>query len=296
MIEFSHKQLRTINIVIIVLIFLALLLCTRKILAFSLESVSYRKTIVNEQKQSDDSDRSVHTIMMYAPVAERNPFGAPVKFQPAGNVQTVHRSQRPFSDLLLFGTVTGPDDLSYAIFADKSQTSAGQELFAFGEDVYDYGRLTEIREDSVELTRGTEKHTIPIVEDPVPGKGRSGPGRVSGVRSDLARQINEKQYLLNQEKVLEALNKPEQILSDARLYPNIKDGNQEGFRVLEVKRGGIYEDLGLKNRDVLLRINGLNLKGPESAMQAMSALKGMNTINLDIIRNGENMTLTYQIR
>jgi hypothetical protein len=31
-------------------------------------------------------------------------------------------------------------------------------------------------------------------------------------------------------------------------------------------------------------------------MQAMSALKGMNTVNLDIIRSGEKMTLNYQVR
>ncbi|MEF9475128.1 MAG: hypothetical protein L0958_00180 [Candidatus Mariimomonas ferrooxydans] len=63
-----------------------------------------------------------------------------------------------------------------------------------------------------------------------------------------------------------------------------------------MKPGGIYQNLGLRNRDVLLRINGLDLSTPEAAMQAMSALKGMNTINLDIIRNGSKMTLGYQIR
>jgi len=88
-----------------------------------------------------------------------------------------------------------------------------------------------------------------------------------------------------------------QILTDARFLPNVKkNGKQEGFKIYEVRPGRVYESLGLKNGDTLLRINGLETSNPEVAIQAMSAFRGMDRINLDIIRNGTRMSLSYEIR
>ncbi|MBI5050370.1 MAG: hypothetical protein HZC11_05770 [Nitrospirae bacterium] len=74
------------------------------------------------------------------------------------------------------------------------------------------------------------------------------------------------------------------------------DGRQEGFTLSEIKPGGLYDSLGLRNSDVLLNVNSLEISSPDVAVQAMSALRGMDRVNLDIIRNGEKITMTYQIR
>ena len=42
--------------------------------------------------------------------------------------------------------------------------------------------------------------------------------------------------------------------------------------------------------------SNLEISKPEVAIQAMSALRGMNTVNLDIIRNSSKLTMSYQIR
>jgi general secretion pathway protein C len=112
----------------------------------------------------------------------------------------------------------------------------------------------------------------------------------------FAQKVGEKEYILDQKRIQEALNTPEQILTDARLLPNIRDGRQEGFNISEVKTGGLYDSLGLRNGDVLLKVNRLEISSPDVAMQAMSALKGMDRVNLDVIRNGSRMTMTYQVK
>jgi general secretion pathway protein C len=78
--------------------------------------------------------------------------------------------------------------------------------------------------------------------------------------------------------------------------PNIVDGKQKGFVLSEVKAGGIYQSLGLQNGDILLRINEYTISSPEAALQTFTALKGMDRVQLDIIRNGAKMTMTYQIK
>lgn len=286
MLESPLKKLNIVNYLLIAFILSAALLLTRDIisLTFSKKEPPMPKT---ESRMTTDTITVVKDIMGYASILEKNPFGAPMKLYPVGIKS--NDKQNPLSELILIGTATGPKNLSYAIFVNKSQSPLKQEVFAFGKDVYGYGTLTKIEKVSVELKQGTTTYTIPFMDTQVEEVRTNSP-------ASPAQRISEKQYLLDQRKVQRALNNPEQILSDARLYPNIKNGKQQGFIMQEVKSGGLYENIGLRNGDTLLRINGLELSNPEAAIQAMSALKGMNTVNLDIIRNNSKMTINYQIR
>lgn len=291
-----HRKLNIINAVLCVVLLFTSLVLLRNIVSSSLNEGAAVMTAVSERKDTGRTG-SMSTIMRYAPIVEKNPFGPPSKFKQLSYSAAESTQKRSLDGLTLHGTVSGHEDLSYAIFLDTSQKKPfGQEIFSHGDDVFDYGQLTRIEKEYVEITRGGEKYTIEIIDiSQVPSQTRTGTASLS--RNDrLAKQINEKEFILDQGKVQSALNNPEQILSDARLYPNILNGKHEGFRILEVKRGGLYENLGLKNRDILLKVNGLDLTSPAAAMQAMTALKGMNNVNLDIIRSGQKMTLTYQIR
>ncbi len=295
MLDFSYKKLRAVNYVIIAFILLAALLFTRNLISLSFNIKGPGASEENNRAKTSKI-QGVKNIMSFAPVVEKNPFGPPMEFKPIAVEHPVTAGQGPISQLVLVGTVSGPEKLSYAIFEDKSQSHPfRQGVFAYGEKVYSYGTLTKIEKQWIELTRetGTYKINLKDIKDISAYKGNL---HTSASHSRLAKKINEKQYMLNQSKIQEALNNPEKILSDARLYPNMKNGKQDGFRILEIKPGGLYQSLGLKNRDILHKVNGLELSSPEAAMQTMSALRGMNSVNLDIIRNGVKMTLNYQIK
>jgi general secretion pathway protein C len=214
--------------------------------------------------------------------------------------ETAFKGPTEISDLLLIGTVVGPRYISYAIFQDKTKTGQ-QDIFTYGEQVYDYGNLTKIERSTVELQKDGVSYSLQIDYEKSGGRPekrpvRSKSGKRSTSRGTFAKKIGEREYLLDRSKVQKSIENPEKVLTDARLLPNIVDGKQEGFKISEVVRDGLYHSLGLKNGDILLNINGLEISNPEVAIQAMSALKGMNRINLDIMRSGENMSIDYQIR
>ncbi len=285
MLEFPLKKLNIINYFLIAFILFVTLLLTRDIIS----TVFFKTGRALEPKTTTETTQQVKNILDYAPVVEKNPFGAPMNFYPITTRSISNRQGSP-AELVLVGTATGPRDLSYAILLDKSQAAPlRQEVFAYGKDVYGYGTLTRIEREFVELSQGIDTYTI-YFEDIQTEKLHS----VS--QSQFVKKIKERQYLLNRRKVLQALESPEQLLSDARLYPNIKNGKQKGFLVQEVIPRGIYDSLGLRNGDILLRINGLEISNPEVAIQAMSALRGMNSVKLDIIRNNSKMTMSYQIK
>lgn len=237
-------------------------------------------------------------IMHYSPVLEKNPFGRSMKLNPVSFFQKTESDHGSPSDIVLIGTAVGPEDVSYAIFRDESPSSSGrQEIFTYGESVFNNGIIKKIDSSSVDLEQDSVTYTLTIsYENTTDDSERHRVQSEDTSKGAFAKKISERKYLLDSRKVQQSLGNPEQILTDARLLPNIIDGRQEGFKISEVKPDGLYSSLGLRNGDILLRINGLEISNPEVAIKAMSALRGMKRVNLDIVRNSKNISMSYQIR
>lgn len=295
MLDFSLKYFRFVNYFLAALILVTALLLTRNIVNISFSEKGTKLTGIEDEKiVSSAPDK---TIMLYSSILERNPFGSPMTMEPIAGTRTAEIQYGPLSNLVLAGTAVGPEKLSYAVVMDKKSPLGRHELFTYGENVYNYGILTKIESTSIEITRDNVTYTVKmLVKDLGDNAAANQVKFMSGPQSSIARKVGEGEYVLNSRKVRQSLDNPEKILTDARLLPNFNNGRQEGFKISEVINGGLYHSLGLKNGDILLRINGLAISNPEVAIQAMSALRGMNSINLDIIRNSDSMSMNYQIR
>jgi general secretion pathway protein C len=111
-----------------------------------------------------------------------------------------------------------------------------------------------------------------------------------------ATQTGAGSFVIDQRVLNAALDNLGQAMTDARLLPSVKDGKVEGFRVSEVKPSGVFAMIGIKNGDVLHKINDLPVDSPERAIQSLASLKGQNRIKLDLVRDGQPSTLSYDIR
>lgn len=293
MLDTSLKRFRFFNYLTVLFILLAALLLVRTIVSFSFTKKTSPVTL-----DSGDSLINMKTkdIMQYSAILEKNPFGRPMTLH---SISVRQETEKPFSslsDLVLIGTVVGPAHLSYAVFQEKSRPDV-QEVIAYRQKVFNYGILSKISMSSVEIERDSVTYTLTFPSEEIVTDIEPRADAQSGsAQGSFARKVGDKEYVLDSSKVQQALENPEQILTDARLLPNFVNGKQEGFRISEVVSGGLYQSLGLSNGDILLRVNGLEISNPEVAMQAMTALKGMNKVNLDIMRDGKNMSMSYQMR
>jgi general secretion pathway protein C len=228
-------------------------------------------------------------LQEYAGILKNNPFGfAGGQLKELSVAKEGSVSQ---SDITLIGTVSGSPGNSYAIFVDKG---GKQELVKVGEEVFGMGRLKRVESDRVYVTERGREVKIPMAELLIIKEVNPPSG--SSMTSDFARNVGKGTFLVDQKKILHALENPNQLMTDARLQPNLVNGKQEGYILREVRSGGIYQSLGLQNGDALLRINEYNISNPENALQAFTALRGMDRVQVDIVRDGTKMTLTYQIR
>jgi len=227
-------------------------------------------------------------IPAYDAIIRNNPFGVP-----AGSLKSQSSGAEAASvpDIKLTGTISGALKKSYAVFINTDGTQA---MFRAGEQVFGVGELVSVEKNSAYIRKGGKLIKIPFIDLMSPGSIEASRG--APAPSGFVRSSGKGEYLLDQKGLQFALDNPNQIMTDAKLIPNMINNKQDGFVLREVRENGLYNRLGMRNGDVLLRINGSDISNPENAFQAFMALKGLNKVQLDLIREGNRITQNYLIR
>jgi general secretion pathway protein C len=198
------------------------------------------------------------------------------------------------SDFTLLGTAQGSPRESFALVQKNS--SKEERVFRVGDTVFNIGPLALVRKDYVEIQTGATRTKLTTPAAPsLAGPATPAPPGVAPSGS-LASQTSSGNFVIDQRALNAALDNIGQAMTDARLLPSIKDGKVEGFRASEVKPQGIFGTIGIKNGDILLRMNDFPIDSPEKAIQSFATLKGQSRIKLDLIRDGQPTTFNYDIR
>jgi general secretion pathway protein C len=284
----TKRNIFYLNSLLSILLFISILFLARDIVSGYFENDGIKEAaplpttgaVSRQRKRLED----------YGPILKNNPFGFP-----GGEIRLLTTAAAgngaQQTNIVLVGTVVGPKELSYGIFRDDLGT---QEVFKIGQQVFGLGSLFAVKRDRAILRKGPGSIEVPLEDIKVreiTQHGAAG-GRSS---SSFARRVGNGTYVVDQASLQHAIANPGEIMTDARLRP-VVDGKESGYVLSEVKPGGIYDNLGLQNGDVLLRINDYDISNPERALQAFTALKGLDRVEVDLIRSGSKMTLTYQIK
>ena len=291
------RWLLPINSLLAVLIIAALALITSDLLSFRIARLFPQKTVRSSQPQA--AVQGADELMSFAPILTKGLFGKAT----VGNLtplaaKSAEKAQSPAinqADYLLLGTVQGSFRESFALIQKVSTKE--ERVFRMGDTVFNAGPLVTVKKEYVEVLNGavktkimtpTASATAATPPPPVAGSGPTGTG--------LASQTGAGSYVIDQRALNASLDNIGQAMTDARLLPSMKDGKVEGFRVSEVKPQGIFGTIGIRNGDVLLRMNDFPIDSPEKAIQSFASLKGQSRIRLDLIRDGQPTTFNYDIR
>ena len=86
------------------------------------------------------------------------------------------------------------------------------------------------------------------------------------------------------------------LMTKARVYPHVTaDERTDGFVIRDIVPGSLFERIGLRNNDILRRINGVEVKDPETLFKMIIALKDETSISLDLVRGSRPETFAYEI-
>lgn len=234
-------------------------------------------------------------LAFYAPILTNGLFGRATQGALTPIVVTAATPQAAAAtaptELLLLGTATGSFRETFALVRHVGKQE--ERVFRLGDMVFDAGRLAQVTREQAFIVVNGKK--VELLTPMVPQASKPGeqpaprlPG--GGVTAGAGGGV------IDQRALNAALDNIGQAMSDARLLPSQKEGKVEGFRVSEVKPGGVFAMVGIRNSDVLLRLNDFTVDSPDKALQSFIALKGQNRLKLDLIRNGQPVTLNYDIR
>jgi general secretion pathway protein C len=236
-------------------------------------------------------------LTSFAPILEKGLFGAATQGKLTPIMQSSATKGAPVtaqSDLLLLGTAIGSFRETFALI---QKTSTKEErVFRLGDRVYDIGPLVAVKKEQAEIQAGDQRIKLLTPTAVATETGKSAADQPGAQPGALAVAAGSGNYVVDQRALNAALDNIGQAMTDARLLPSTKDGKVEGFRVSEVKPTGIFGTVGIKNGDVLLRINDFAIDSPDKAIQSFVTLKGQSRIKLDLIRDGQPATLNYDIR
>lgn len=283
------KKIVTLNIIVSILILVVLAMIASDVIAYKLS-----RTFPAASKKQSTSEPTVRRtdLSAFSAILERGLFGKATQGRLTPIAETVGPEATSPSDLLLIGTAVGSFRETFAFIL--RQSTREEKVFRLGDEVFDIGPLVSVRKEWVEIQSGDSRIKL-LTPTEVPEE-KPGEQAAPAQQGALASRVSAGSYVIDQRALNAALDNIGQAMTDARLLPNAKDGKVEGFRVSEVKPGGIFAMVGINNGDTLLSINDFALDSPEKAMQTLVSLKGQNRIKLDLIRDGRPTTFTYDIR
>jgi general secretion pathway protein C len=192
----------------------------------------------------------------------------------------------------LTGTVVGNSpDGSFAMILDVA--ARDEHLYRLGDKVLGEGLVAEIGRDSVRLTRGGAEQILRLFEEEQAGATVTvAPGAVQ--RQEVT--PDQFRFSIDRGEVDEALGDLPRLLTQARLLPNFRSGQTDGFRIFNIVPGSLFARIGLQNGDVLHRVNDVAIEDPAKFMGIFEALKNESQITLDLVRGNERKTFEYEIR
>jgi general secretion pathway protein C len=75
------------------------------------------------------------------------------------------------------------------------------------------------------------------------------------------------------------------------ITPHRPSGELEGYRVSPGKNSALFEAAGLKAGDIVTEINGLDLTDMQQSLEAMGALREIQSLQMTISRSGDLLTI-----
>ena len=111
-------------------------------------------------------------------------------------------------------------------------------------------------------------------------------------------QLGNNTFQIKRSDLLKYTNDLSSVLMQARAVPNRdpNTGEINGFRILDMQDGSIFQQLGLQRMDVLKGVNGEAIDSVQKAMELYNTLKNGNQVKLQVERGGKIESMTYDVK
>jgi len=239
----------------------------------------------------------------YALIHQRDIFNSA---KPAETPAVVEPPKKTQLKLKLWGVAVRGGGGSYCVIED--QNTRKQELFRINDTVAGVATVKSVEWDRVILTRDGVDEILELIPDASgkPGapavsaaagpRGMGGAAAPGGAGSEGVRMVNENEYQIERAEVDKAFENLSQLFTQMRAVPHFEGGKAIGFRLFAIRNGSLFDKVGLRNGDIIKRINSVEMNDPSRALAMLEEFRNERDLTVDLLRNRQDQTLHYQVR
>jgi general secretion pathway protein C len=224
---------------------------------------------------------------------------------PAANAKSV--SQAPRTAFVLLGTIVSstPAARRAILWANGMKQP---KAFREKEEVEPGAFLSSVERDKVWLTRGSEREMLEILPvgskvraslspSAAPGAPQAAGTSPSQTPGDIrVERLADNRFSIDEAGVAQLSGNFSQFMTQVRMVPYFEGNTAAGYRLAAIRPGTTFERLGFQGGDILQQVNGLDLSSPEKIYAIFQNLKDEKKVSVNILRQGQKNTLTYEIR
>jgi type II secretory pathway component PulC len=104
------------------------------------------------------------------------------------------------------------------------------------------------------------------------------------------------QVVIDRKEIVGCVQSGGSCLKDARAVRYVVDGKVLGWKLLEIKRGSLFEKLKFRNGDIVLSANGETVTDAARIPFWMIQIVTVKSVELDILRGGKALKIDCQVK
>jgi len=254
-----------------------------RVVSSELKGVNTKEIVMEPLPKAEESKRS--PLSSFQVITERNLFGSLDKASKDVNEEEIEALEPTSLKIALIGTVTGNEQNAFAVIEETVKRKQG--LYKIGDSVQN-ATVKKILREKVVLRVGTKDEILTMEESAASRRDRERrPSKSTGRGSTIT---------VNRKDIQSSLKDINKLMSQVRIRPHFKDGQSDGLSVSRIKGGSVFSKLGLRNGDVVQKINGEPINSPDEVLALYEKLKSGSRVSLEVTRKGEPKTMNYRFR
>jgi len=199
-------------------------------------------------------------------------------------VEVVEEAPQTKLNYKLRGVYFSPEEsLSSAIVETRPNDT---RHYLLGQELADKITLARIEKDHILINRygKLERLDLEKPEFPTGGGGVEPASGVSASQTALLRSYKQR-YSSN----------PMALATRFQAIPVQQDGTNIGFKLKALRGESLLKRLNFEPDDVFTAVNGVSLKNPFEALDALKSLTTASNVSVTILRNGSEQTIDFEI-
>jgi general secretion pathway protein C len=197
--------------------------------------------------------------------------------------------------LKLLGTVAASGG-AQAWAAVEDTQGHSQIVVRLNDTLLDRATVLRIERRRIVLQNGAKREELAL-DETEQAAGIPDHNAGNGDQGARIQRVADNQYQVQRDDVEKAVRNPAELFSQARILPKYENGQMTGVQLNSIQPGSLFEQIGIRNGDVITQVNGIVVSSPQDSAKLLSELTSANQFEVGVVgADGQTRTLSYTVQ